>query len=88
MTRTDVLFIAGLLAVGLAAGLVLARVPGSIPLPSPALLVPLAIGLAADLLLAPAIRAGRLPPLSMNARAIGVIGGALVATVIEAAAAG
>lgn len=85
--RTGSIFIGALWAVGLATGLALARFPGATPLPMPALLVPLAVGLAADLLLAPAVRSGRLAPVGMNERAIGVIGGALVATAIEAFAA-
>ncbi|NNM74501.1 hypothetical protein [Enterovirga aerilata] len=78
-SRTGRIFIAGLWAVGLVTGIVLARAPDAIPLPTPAILVPLAVGLLADLAMRPAAESGRIQPLTMNERAIGVIGGALIA---------
>jgi hypothetical protein len=79
MTRTGQIFIGIVWAIGLLTGLVLSRAPDVLPVPTPAILVPLAVGLLADLALRPAAERGRLSPLTMNERAIGVIGGALVA---------
>lgn len=80
MTGTGRLFVLALWAVGLATGLVLARAPDTLALlPSPALTVPLAVALVADLALRPAAASGRIAPLTMNDRAIAVIGAGLLA---------
>ncbi len=60
-------------------GVPLAGAPDALPVPTPAILVPLAVGLLVDLALRPAAERGGMPPLTMNERAIGVIGGAFVA---------
>jgi hypothetical protein len=78
MRRTGHVFIAGLWAVGLATGVVLARAPDLVPLPTPHLMVPLIVGLIVDLAIRPASNAGRIEPISMNERAIAVIGAALI----------
>jgi hypothetical protein len=82
--RTGYLFIAALWVVGLVTGIVLARSPDSIPLPTPHLMVPLIVALIVDLAIRPASTAGRIAPVTMNARAIGVIGAALVGFVTTA----
>jgi hypothetical protein len=79
MNRTGRIFIGILWAIGLITGLVLAHAPHLLPLPTPAVMVPLAAGLVLDLLLRSSSQAGRIPPLEMTERAAGVIGGALVA---------
>jgi hypothetical protein len=82
--RTGFLFIATLWVVGLVTGVILARAPDSVPLPTPHLMVPLIIALIIDLAIRPASNAGRIAPISMNQRAIGVIGAALVGFVATA----
>jgi hypothetical protein len=79
VTRTGQVFIGIVWAIGLVTGLVLAREPDALPVPTPAILVPLAVGLLVDLAVRPAAERGRMPPLTMNERATGVIGGAFVA---------
>lgn len=86
MWSTGRLFIAGLWAVGLGTGLALARAPESLPLPTPALTVPLVAALLADLALMPAMRAGRIGPVTMTDRALGVIGAGLIALAVSALA--
>ena len=78
MHRTGYFFIGTLWAVGVVTGLVLARGPDLVPLPTPHLMVPLIVGLLLDLAIRPASNAGRIAPITMNERAIGVIGAALV----------
>jgi hypothetical protein len=78
MNRTGLLFIAGLWAAGVVTGIVLARAPDVIPLPTPHFMVPMIVGLIADLSMRPAINAGRIPPISVNERGIGVIGAAII----------
>jgi hypothetical protein len=85
MTMTARLFIGGLWALGLLTGLVLVRAPDLIPLPTPALSVPLIAALLVDLAIGPLVRAGRAEPLSMTHRAIAVIGAATIGTIIGAA---
>ncbi len=76
--RTGYVFVAALWAVGIVTGVVLARAPDSVPLPTPHLMVPLIVGLIVDLAIRPASNAGRIAPISMNERAIAVIGAALI----------
>jgi hypothetical protein len=78
MIRTGWYFVGGLWAVGLATGIFLARAPDTIPLPTPHFMVPLLVGLLADLALRPATNAGRIEPVSMNERAIAVTGAAII----------
>ena len=80
-TRTGYAFIAGIWVVGALTGLVLGRAPATIPhwVPTPALTVPLVAGFIVDIALRPATERGRIFPLTMNERAIGVIGAALIA---------
>ena len=70
------LYVLGLLAFGVLAGLAVARFPALNVLPVPAFTLPL----IADLVLMPLGRAGRIEPLTMEQRAIGVVGAALIAT--------
>ena len=84
MSSTGRLLIVGLWLVGLGTGLVLAFRPDVLPLPTPILTVPLLAALAADLALMPAARAGRIAPVTMNDRAIGVIGAGIVAILVSA----
>ena len=84
MPSTGRLFILGLWAVGLGTGLVLAFAPHLLPLPTPILTVPLLAALAADLALMPAARAGWITPITINDRAIGVIGGGVIAIAVSA----
>ena len=84
MSGTGRLFIAGLWLVGLLAGLVLIRAP-DLPLPVPALTIPLAASLLIDLaLMLPALRASRLGEITMQDRMIGVIGGSLISIAVTA----
>ena len=82
--RTGYVFIAALWVVGIVTGIVLARAPDSVPLPTPHLMVPLIVALIVDLAVRPASNAGRIAPVSMNERAIAVIGAALVGFVTTA----
>ena len=72
------LFILGLLAFGVAAGLVVATVPAARSLPVPSIAWPLVASLLADLALMPLVKEGRVAPITMNERAVGVIGAAIV----------
>jgi hypothetical protein len=77
--------IVGLFAFGLVAGLLIANVPALADLPVPSLVWPLILALAVDLALMPFVQAGRVEPLTMNERTIGVIGSALIITIVVAA---
>lgn len=83
-TQTGRVFIAGLWAIGLLGGVAIAKAPEMIPLPTPFLTLPLLAALAADLGIRPAIRAGRIAPLTMNDRAIGVLGAGVLGIVVAA----
>jgi hypothetical protein len=72
------LYVVGLLAFGVLAGLAVARLPALNVLPVPAFTLPLIASLIADLVLMPLGRSGRIEPLTT--RAIGVVGAALIAT--------
>ena len=74
------LYVLGLLAFGVLAGLAVARFPALNVLPVPAFTLPLIASLVADLVMMPLGRAGRIEPLTMEQRAIGVVGAALIAT--------
>jgi hypothetical protein len=74
------LYVVGLLAFGVLAGLAVARLPALNVLPVPAFPLPLIASLIADLVLMPLGRSGRIEPLTMEQRAIGVVGAALIAT--------
>jgi hypothetical protein len=78
VNKTGLLFIAGLWLVGILSGVVVARMPGSLPLPSPNLMVPLIVALLVEVAIRPAIASGRIEPLTMAARVIAVFGAALV----------
>jgi len=80
------IFIAGMLAFGLLAGLVIAGVPALRDGPVPTIVWPVLAGLAVDLALH-AFGRGRVAPLTMNERAIGIIGSGIITTVIVAFAA-
>ncbi|HEY8382936.1 MAG TPA: hypothetical protein VIL09_12385 [Microvirga sp.] len=79
-------FIIGLLVFGVVAGLVVATQPGIRAWAIPPLAWPLILALVVDLLLFPFVREGRIRPLTMNERAIGVIGSGLISTAIVALA--
>ena len=84
MSKTGRLFIAGLWLVGLVAGLVLMRAP-DLPLPVPALTIPLVASLLIDLvMMVPALRESRLAEITIQDRAIGVMGAALIITAMTA----
>lgn len=83
--RIGIWFIAALWAFGLASGLVVASRPGLRDLALPSLAWPLILALVADLALMPLARAGRIEPVTMNERAIAVIGAALIHTLALAA---
>ncbi len=75
-------FIAGLWAFGAVSALAVARVPALGALPVPGLLLPLALSLLVDIATMPLVRQGRLEALTINDRAIGVIGAGLLHTLI------
>ena len=77
-------FILGMLAFGLLAGLVVANVPALRDGPLPTIVWPIIVGLVVDLVLQSLVRQGRVAPLTMNERAIGIIGAGLIITVIVA----
>ncbi len=78
------IYIAGMLAFGVVAGLVVVNVPGAREWPVPSIVWPLLASLLVDLALMPLAQQGRIAPLTMNERAIGVIGSALIVTAIQA----
>ena len=77
-------FIAALLAFGVVAGIAIAKGPALEAVPVPALTLPLIASLLADLVLMRLARAGRVAPLTMEERGIGVIGSALIAVGVAA----
>lgn len=85
MTRTGPLFIAGLWLVGAGLGLAISLRPGLWPTSVPVLVVPLLVALAVDVALLPIVRAGRVSPLTMNERALAVVGATLIALVLPVA---
>jgi hypothetical protein len=80
-------FILGLWVFGAAAGLVAAASPTVRAWPIPTLVWPLLAALAVDLALMPLAKQGHVEPLTMNERALAVIGSALIMTLILAATA-
>ena len=78
-------FIAGLWVFGLLSAIVLSGTPALRALPVPSLAWPLGAALLVDLALMPLTREGRVQPLTMNERAIAVIGAALIHTLALAA---
>jgi hypothetical protein len=72
-------FIAGLLAFGVIVGLALLRFPQLGVVPVAAFTLPLALAFLLDLVLMPLSRQGRIEPVTMEQRFLGVIGSALVA---------
>ena len=84
MSSTGRFLVPALWAVGLATGLAIAFAPHLLPLPTPILTVPLIAALVADVALMPAARAGRIAPITMNDRGIGVIGAGVIAIAVSA----
>lgn len=81
---TGRLYIIVMLAFGLVAGLVLASQPAWRDAPVPSVVWAIVFGLALDLLIQWRAAQGRAVPLTMNERAIGIIGAGLIITVIVA----
>jgi hypothetical protein len=77
------LFIAGMAAVGVVTGLLTARLPWLAEYGVAVLAVPLAASLLVDLVTLPMVQRGRLAPLTMEQRFIGVIGAALLALAVQ-----
>ena len=77
-------FVIGMLAFGVVAGLGLARVPAWRDLPVPAIVWPILVGLGVDLIVQALAREGRVEPLTMNERALGIIGAGAIITAIIA----
>jgi hypothetical protein len=73
------IFVAALLAFGVVAGIAVAKVPALEVVPVPAFTLPLIASLAADLVIMRLGRGGRIAPLTMEERGIGVLGSALIA---------
>lgn len=73
-------FVVGLLALGVVTGFAVARIPQLQVLPVPAFTLPLILSFIIDLALMPFVRDGRVEPLRMEERGLGVIGAALIAT--------
>ncbi|KAA2235854.1 hypothetical protein [Salinarimonas soli] len=83
--RVGYWFVAALLVFGLASGLAIASTPGLRDGPVPPLIWIVAFALVVDLALMPLARAGRIGPITMNERAVGVIGAGIVQTLIAGA---
>lgn len=73
-------FVGGLWAFGLASAFAVAGSPGLRDGVFPSFAWPLLVSLAADLALMPLARRGAVEPLTVNERALGVIGAGLVHT--------
>jgi hypothetical protein len=80
------IYIAGMLAFGLIAGLIIAAVPGLRDSAIPVFIWPLVLSLLVDIVLMPRAQAGQISPLTMTERGIGVIGSALIIIAIMALA--
>ena len=78
------LFVLGLLAFGVAAGLVIANVPAARAAPVPAIMWPFLVAFLAEFALMRRVREGRVPPITMAERFIGVFGSALIITAVLA----
>ena len=78
------IYVVGLLAFGIAAGLGIATTPALRALPVPAFAWPLLVSLIVDVALLPLVREERVQPLTMEQRAVGVIGSALIIIAITA----
>jgi hypothetical protein len=76
------LFILILLIFGVLAGLVALNAPAVQALPIPSIAWPLVVALLLDLALMPLVRNGKVAPITMNERFIGVLGSALIITAI------
>jgi hypothetical protein len=76
------IYIAGMLVFGVVVGLVTANVPAVRAWAVPVFVWPLILSFVVDLVLMPRAKAGQVSPLTMTERAIGVIGSALIITVI------
>ncbi len=84
--RVGIWFIAGLWAFGLASGFVVAGRPALRDAAIPSLAWPLVFALLVDLALMALSRAGRISAITMNERAVAVIGAALIQTLVLAGA--
>ncbi len=78
-------FVGGLWLFGLVSGLAVATTPALRDLPVPSLTWPLVFALLIEIAVLPLARAGRVAPITMNERALAVIGGALIHTLVIAA---
>jgi hypothetical protein len=84
--RVGHLFIIGMLAFGVVAGLVSAYVPAVRALAVPTLVWPLLLGFLVDIALQSLARQGRAEPLTMGERMAGIFGAGVIATLIVALA--
>jgi hypothetical protein len=84
--RIGRVFVVAMLGFGVVAGLLVLAMPEVRSWPVPTIAWPLIVALLADLALLPLVRNGRIEPLTMNERAAGVIGSALIITAILAVA--
>jgi hypothetical protein len=75
-----------MLGFGVVAGLLVLTIPQVRSWPVPTIAWPLIVALLVDLALLPLVRDSRVEPLTMNERAAGVIGSALIITAILALA--
>ena len=78
MTPLAPVLIGALGIFGLGVGLLVGRMPELETYFFPPIMWPLGAALAFDLMIRPAVAAGRLPDLTMTERAIGVVGGGVV----------
>jgi hypothetical protein len=78
------IYIAGMLAFGVVAGLVIALNPNLRDLPIPVFIWPVVLSFLVDLVLMPRAQAGQISPITMTERGIAVIGSALIIIVIMA----
>ena len=85
MSRTGLIFIAGLWLLGLVTGVLVARLPALGAIPTPHLMIPLIASLLVEIAARPAVPSGRFAPLSMAERATGVIGAAIIGFVTTGA---
>ncbi|HEV2558008.1 MAG TPA: hypothetical protein VGU45_05230 [Microvirga sp.] len=76
------LYIAGMLAFGVVAGLVIAQVPAVRNSPIPVFVWPLVASFLVDLALMPRAQAGQISPITMTERAVAVVGSAIIILVI------
>ena len=84
LSRSRMLYIAGVLAAGVATGLFLLRNPSWQQADFPPVIWPVVVSLAIDIVIGQMAAQGRAEPLTMGDRLAAVIGAGLIITIMQA----